>query len=151
MRLKGHRITLRPQLKGEDEFVRELISGLPADHTDSTNWERHVIERKSDGSPVGIVEHRIENATEGWATFGTIVMSNGQRGWGYGSEAVHLIEERLRNREAVRRFGARIDKHIGLALYFWLRQGYRPARPGETFWPDQKTNDIISMIRIPEE
>jgi RimJ/RimL family protein N-acetyltransferase len=151
MRLKGRRIMLRPQLKSEDAFIRELISELPASHKDSNAWDQHVVERKSDGSPVGIVEHRVEDPADGWATFGTIVMSDGQRGWGYGSEAVHLIEERLLKREGVRRFGARIDKRIGLALYFWLRRGYRPARPDEAFWPNQKSDDIISMIRIPEE
>lgn len=151
MRLNGQRITLRPQLNGEDEFIRELITELPAIHGDCTAWDRHVVERKSDGSSVGVVEHRVEDPADGWATFGTIVMSDGQRGWGYGSEAVHLIEEHLLKREGVRRFRARVDKRIGLALYFWLRRGYRPARPDQTSWPDQKTNDIISMIHIPQE
>ena len=151
MRLKGRRITLRPQLKGEDQFIRELISELPTDDKDSNVWDRHVVVRKSDGSPVGIVEHRMSDRAEGWATFGTIVMSDGQRGWGYGSEAVHLIEEHLLKRKDVRRFRARVDRRIGLALYFWLRQGYRPARSDEAFWPGQNSDDIISMIRIPEE
>ena len=151
MRLNGQRITLRPQLNGEDDFIRELISKLPAIHEDSTHWKRHVIERKSDGAPVGIVEHKVENPAKGWATFGTIVMSDGQRGWGYGSESVRIIEERLAKREGVRRFRARIDRRIGLALYFWLRRGYRPARLSEADWPDQESDNVISMIRIPEE
>ena len=73
MRLKGRRITLRPHLKGEDDFIRELISELPTDDKDSNVWDRHVVERKSNGSRVGIVEHRVEDPAEGWATFGTIV------------------------------------------------------------------------------
>ena len=149
MRLKGRRITLRPQLRGDDQFVRDLIAELAAADKVSIIWDRHVVERKSDGAPVGIVDHRVSEPAEGWATFGAIVMSDGQRGWGYGSEAVDLIEHRLLKREGVRRFRARLDKRIGLALYFWLRRGYRPAPAEEASWPGQKSDDIISMIRIP--
>jgi len=151
MRLKGERITLRPQLKSEDQFIRELISQLRNDCKESTVSDRHVIVRKRDGASVGIVEHTVDEPAKDWATFGTIVMSDGQRGWGFGSEAVQLIEERLLKREGVRRFRARIDKRIGLALYFWLRRGYRPARPDEAFWPSHNSDDIICMIRILEE
>jgi RimJ/RimL family protein N-acetyltransferase len=151
MRLKGRRITLRPQLKSEDQFVQELISQLGTDCKEANVFDRHVIVRKSDGAPVGIVEHKAADPANDWATFGAIVMSDGQRGWGFGSEAVHLIEEHLLRREGVRRFRARFDKRIGLALYFWLRRGYRPARPDEAFWPAHDSDDIICMIRILEE
>ena len=151
MRLKGRRITIRPQIKGEGQFVRELISQLGTDCRESNGFDRHVIVRKSDGASVGIVEHKVADPANDWATFSTIVMSDGQRGWGFGSEAVQLIEERLLRREGVRRFRARVDKGIGLALYFWLRRGYRPARPDEAFWPDHDSDDIICMIRISEE
>ncbi|MFQ5473307.1 MAG: GNAT family N-acetyltransferase, partial [Dehalococcoidia bacterium] len=139
MRLRGRRIKLRPGLKGEDEFVRRLLSEVAADDTDCSVLERHVVERKSDGAPIGIVDHRVSEPAEGWATFGAIVMSDGQRGWGYGAEAVGLIEDHVMKREGVRRFRARVDKRIGLALYFWLRRGYRPARAEEAFWPGQES------------
>jgi len=151
MRLNGERITLRPQLKGEDQFSRELVSQLGTTCKESNVFDRHVVVRKSDGASVGIVEHRVADPANDWATFGTIVMSDGQRGWGFGSEAVHLIEEHLLKRAGVRWFRARIDKRIGLALYFWLRRGYRPAHPDEAFWPAHNSDDIISMIRILEE
>lgn len=44
------------------------------------------------------------------------------RGWGYGSEAVGLLE-----RAAERPLAALAASANGLALYFWLRLGYRPS------------------------
>lgn len=80
-------------------------------------------------------------------TFGLVAMRDDLRGFGYGSEAVRLIETASR----AKRFRAVVAKSIGLAFYFWLRQGYRPASPAEAFWPADREGDIIHVIRIPEE
>jgi len=36
----------------------------------------------------------------------------------------------------------------GLALYFWLRLGYRPAGAGESSWRPGLDKDIMSMVRV---
>jgi GNAT superfamily N-acetyltransferase len=61
----------------------------------------------------------------GWLEIGWIELAAEQRGWGHGSEAVRLIEERAAERD-VRRARALVPVGNGLALYFWLRLGYRP-------------------------
>ena len=74
--------------------------------------------------PIGYVDYRLDEPAEGWLTFGMIALAAGQRGWGYGAEAVHLSEERTH----ATRFLADVNPANGLSLYFWLRQGYRPDR-----------------------
>ena len=47
-------------------------------------------------------------------------------------------------------FLAHVATRNGLALYFWLRMGYRPARVEEVFWRDPREGGIIAMVRLPE-
>ncbi|HEX5940031.1 MAG TPA: hypothetical protein VFZ12_06690 [Dehalococcoidia bacterium] len=51
------------------------------------------------------------------------------RGWGYGSEAIGLVEARFSARAVL------ASPRVGLSLYFWLRLGYaasaeQPYAPG---------------------
>lgn len=102
-----------------------------------------VVEHRGDGAAVGVVEFGRGEPEEGWLTFGAIVMADGERGWGYGSEAVALIEAE----SGARRFRAAVAKSLGLAFYFWLRQGYHPASPREAVWPADGDGDIIWFVR----
>ena len=45
------------------------------------------------------------------------------------------------------RFRANVDARNGLGLYFWLRLGYRPARPDEV--PGGPQSGIMPMMRTP--
>lgn len=141
MKVTGRRVVVRPAKASEAPFVRELLDefGCEADVL--------IIERCADREAVGVIEHRLDEPKKGWLTFGLVAMRDGLRGFGYGSEAVRLLEQR----SAARRFRAEVAKSIGLAFYFWLRQGYRPAKPEEAFWPGDEESDIIHVIRIPEE
>lgn len=140
MRLTGNRVVLRPPKRSESEFVRHLLDEFGCEA------EVLVIEGRASGEALGVVAHRVDEPKKGWLTFGLVAMRDGLRGFGYGSEAVRLIEEH----SGVRRCRAEVAKSIGLAFYFWLRQGYRPARPEETFWPASDESGIIHVIRIPE-
>jgi hypothetical protein len=141
MRVTGTRVVVRPPKRTEEEFVRDLLDEFGCDA------DVLVIERRSDSEPVGVIQYRENQPKQRWLTFGLVAMRDGLRGFGYGSKAVRLLEER----SGARRFRAEVAKSIGLAFYFWLRQGYRPARPEETFWPVEEDSDIIHLIRIPEE
>ncbi len=46
-----------------------------------------------------------------------------------------------------RRNLAEVHVRNGLGLYFWLRLGYRPARPDEVFWRAPDEDGIIAMVR----
>jgi len=48
---------------------------------------------------------------------------------GLGGEAALAIERRLRDGLAVERVYAPVPETRGLAVYFWLRLGYRPLLP----------------------
>ena len=63
-----------------------------------------------------------------------IALAKAYRGWGYGSEAVRLLEEWAVRERIAERFRADVDVRNGLGLYFWLRLGYRPADGGQDTW-----------------
>lgn len=142
--LTGLRVRLRTEREADAELVDALKGALPA-CADMT--ERLIVERILDKDVVGFVEFSRGEPEKGWATFGPIVMAEGERGWGYGSEAVRLIEDDLAASENTTAFRAQLSKSMGLAFYFWLRQGYYPPKPGEVFWPADSEGDMIWVVR----
>lgn len=141
MKVTGNRVIVRPAKRSDAPFLRGLLDEFRCEA------DVLVIERRADHGAVGVIEHRVDEPKKGWLTFGLVAMRDGLRGFGYGSEAVRLIEER----SGAKWFRAEVAKSIGLAFYFWLRQGYRPARPEEAFWPVDQKSDIIHVIRTPKE
>ena len=101
------------------------------------------IVREADGTVIGLLDYRVNNPGRGWLTVGFIAVARGERGWGYGSEAVRLLEAEAK----ATRFLAGVGARNGLGLYFWLRLGYRPARPDEV--PGGPQSGIMPMMRIP--
>jgi RimJ/RimL family protein N-acetyltransferase len=92
--------------------------------------------------PIGLVEYRLEGK---WLTAAFIALAKAYRGWGYGSEAVRLLEEWAVREGLAERFRAEVDLRNGLGLYFWLRLGYRPAE-----WHREGGRDSMAMIRESE-
>ena len=74
------------------------------------------------GEETGVVRYTVRDAE---VIIEWIELAPERRGWGHGSEAVRLLEEQL-GREGAKRVRARVPVANGLALYFWLRLGYRP-------------------------
>jgi len=103
--------------------------------------EALVIARVDDPVPIGLLIYR--QRVDGWLEFRFLALAKGLRGWGYGSEAVTLIEESGR----AQRFAAEVYAGNGLGLFFWLRMGYRPAVPGELPWRERGRGDKIAMVR----
>ncbi len=112
---------------------------------DGADGETLVIARADDPSPIGLLVYRL--ADDGWLEFRFLALAKGLRGWGYGSEAVRLIEELGQ----AQRFAAYVSAGNGLGLYFWLRMGYRPAEPGELPWREREAEDKIAMVREQKE
>ncbi len=104
-----------------------------------------VIARAEDSAPIGLLVYRL--AADGWLEFRFLAMAQGLRGWGYGSEAVRLIEAS----GIARRYGARVSDGNGLGLYFWLRMGYRAADAGQLPHLDDEPEDGITMVRDQKE
>ena len=103
-------------------------------------WQQAFLLTLSDGVPVGIavVSDRAQPAPR----IDFLAVAAGYRNVGLGSEAVLAIEAR---------FGtpmfAGVPLTNGLAIYFWLRAGYRPWYPrGSAGFP----SDRLWMVREPE-
>jgi RimJ/RimL family protein N-acetyltransferase len=97
-----------------------------------------VIERQAESEPIGIVEYE---ATDRWLSVVFTALAKAYRGWGYGSEAVRLLEAWAVREGLAKRFRAKVDARNGLGLYFWLRLGYRPGASADD------GRDAMTMIR----
>ena len=81
-----------------------------------------------DDATLGFIAWRAETAaTPAESEIMAIAVAAARRNLGLGGEAVQALE-RLRPGD---RFLAAIPRSNGLAVYFWLRTGYRPLRPDE--------------------
>ncbi len=154
--LAGSRVTLRPVIADdlaaiEDWWpeaaatVRGVREPVAVDELqrmiDEAGGETLVIAKADDPQPIGLLVYRL--AADRWLEVRFLALAKALRGWGYGSEAVRLIEES----GLAQQFAARVSGGNGLGLYFWLRMGYRPAEPGEVRWRADGAGDIIAMVR----
>lgn len=97
-----------------------------------------VIDRTGENGQIGIVEYE---ATDDWLTMRFIALAKAYRGWGYGSEAVRLLEDWAAREGLGDRSRAEVSVRNGLGLYFWLRLGYRPGASVDD------GRDAMTMIR----
>jgi RimJ/RimL family protein N-acetyltransferase len=88
--------------------------------------------------PIGLIEYRLDGD---WLTVAFIALAKAYRGWGYGSEAVRLVEEWAAREGLAERFRAEVDVRNGLGLYFWLRLGYRPLAAAK------EGRAVLAMVR----
>jgi len=63
---------------------------------------------------------------DGWLDVRWIELAAEHRRRGLGVDSVRLLEAEAVERWGVRGVRARVPRDVGLALYFWLRLGYRP-------------------------
>ncbi len=102
-----------------------------------------VITRRDDPGVIGLLDYRLGEPEPGRLAIGFIAVAKGYRGWGYGSEAVRLLEAEAARRWGAQGFRAGADMRNGLALYFWLRLGYRPGEAA----PDSPAREAMPMVR----
>ena len=114
----------------EDRSPRELFAG----HSDTLL----AIVRPEDDQPIGMLEYETGN---GCLTVPFIALAKAYRGWGYGSEAVRLLEEWAVRERMAERFRTEVDVRNGLGLYFWLRLGYRPLAAAK------EGRAVLAMVR----
>ena len=112
---------------------------------DQAGDETLVVAGAEDSTPIGLLVYRL--ADGGWLELQFLAIAKALRGWGYGSEAVRLIEES----GMARRYAARVSGGNGLGLYFWLRMGYRPAEAGQLPQRDDEPKDGMAMVRDQKE
>ena len=110
------------------------------------DWPEYALEAATEqGNGVAITE-----ASTGWAIGAAVALNDtpetgiaaipfisidpSRRYRGLGGEATLALERHLRARFGVERVYAPIPDWRGLAVYFWLRQGYRPVTFSEAPW-----------------
>jgi len=77
------------------------------------------------GEEVGSIEFGVPDE---WLEVGWIELGMEHRRRGLGVDAVRLLEVEAARRWGVKGVRAHVPRDVGLALYFWLRLGYRPER-----------------------
>jgi GNAT superfamily N-acetyltransferase len=80
----------------------------------------------AEGAPIGVALLRPDTPVHGEATIAFLAVQPERRYRGLGGEAGLAVERLARERLRVRRVYAGIPEGRGLAVYFWLRLGYRP-------------------------
>jgi GNAT superfamily N-acetyltransferase len=85
-----------------------------------------------DGAPIGAAIARLNEPAAHEATIPLIAIDPARRFRGLGGEAGLALEQHLRRRHAIERFYAPVPDGRGLAVYFWLRLGYRPLLSSES-------------------
>jgi RimJ/RimL family protein N-acetyltransferase len=165
MRASSGRITLRPAKRADLAHIEQWYEEAAATvrsgrHDPDDTLERRaseagdrllVVALKGEDEPVGLLEYCADDPARAWLRTAFVAIVPGRRGFGYGSEAVRALEGRAATSRGVTSFLAEIDPRNGLALYFWLRLGYRPAHKGEVFWRAPNEGGIIAMIRASRE
>ena len=86
-------------------------------------------------TPIGAAVALLNAPSEGAAAIPFISIDPTRRYRGLGGEATLALERHLRSRFGVSSVYAPIPDWRGLAVYFWLRQGYRPVTAAEAPWP----------------
>ena len=104
-----------------------------------------VVERAGGDEAIGLLEYLV---SDGRLAIPFIALAKVYRGWGYGSEAVRLIEGWAARERFATRFRAEVDVRNGLGLYFWLRLGYRPATVHEFDWQRNEARDKMPMVCV---
>ena len=132
---------LSPLLEGDIEAIARwydqatVLAGSPVrleDLRDSTDGRQTLV--LTDGErrePVGLMAVTLVDPEPGWATVALLAIAR-QEERDIAALGVALLEARLRGEASYIRAGVPLD--VGLALYFWLRLGYRPIVSGERLW-----------------
>ena len=157
MRATAGRVTLRPVKRADFGAIELWYASALALAQAERSLEVRFVDAKAAGCEllameagdeiVGLLDYRCHEPAEGWLTTKFIAVRDGRRGFGYGSEAVRALEAWAEKSHKVTSFLSEVDPRNGLALYFWLRLGYRPAHAGEVFWRAPDEGGIIAMIR----
>jgi hypothetical protein len=129
---------LRPLREGDLEPIAgwyaraAVLAGEPRSLSDLLGSSEQVLVITGDGhEPVGLAVLSMDDPQPGWATVALLAIA------GYDERdpaalGIALLEAHLRRRAS--RIRAAVPLDVGLALYFWLRLGYRPAVSNGCLW-----------------
>lgn len=127
---QGRRLSLRPPQAAELPLLAAWLPGAQVGAHGYAPLQVLALAEPS-GRALGFLGYALGGPApplkEGpWLTIPFLVIDPQERGQGLGTEAILLLEGEARSRGLARRFAAPVPLAEGLALYFWLRLGYRP-------------------------
>jgi hypothetical protein len=129
-------VTLRAYDPSDDAWLSSWAPGVAAsvgydaDGLTSDEVEARIIER--DKRPVGVLVFRRHAPSGDAAMIEFVGVQPADARAGSGMRAAAMIEDELRGEGVQRLFAAAPAAH-GIAMYFWIRLGYRPLLRGA--WP----------------
>ncbi len=112
-----------------------VLAGLPVplgELFDSSGLRRiFVLTDATNPEPVGVVSVVADDPEPGWATVALLAIAV-QEQRDAAAWAVAMLEAYVQGE--ARHVRAAVPVEVGLALYFWLRLGYRPVVSSERLW-----------------
>ena len=97
-----------------------------------TDRRRTLVVAESDGrEPEGLIALALDDPKPGWVTVPLLAVAATEKR-DVAAQAVAVLEAELHGQ--ARHIRAAAPPDVGLALYFWLRLGYRPAVSAERLW-----------------
>jgi hypothetical protein len=136
----GVMAVLSPPLERDAEAIARwydkatILAGSPISLKDvlySTARRRTLVLTDGTNQPVGLMSVALDDPGPGWATVALLAIAGpGQRD--VAALAVAMLEAYLQGE--ARDIRASMPLEAGLALYFWLRLGYRPVASGGGLW-----------------
>lgn len=138
--LSSGRVTLSPLTPEGMQAMPWLAASLapdwPADALGAAVEAGEAVLIADEGArPIGAAVACVGAPGQGSAAVPFISIDPERRYRGLGGEAALALERHLRARFGVKSVYAAIPDWRGLAVYFWLRQGYRPVTAVEAPWP----------------
>jgi ribosomal protein S18 acetylase RimI-like enzyme len=104
---------------------------LRDDLVDAVRDHEGVLIAEVDGTPIGMAVVFCDSPGAGDATIAFLSVDPARRFRGLGGEAGIELERQLREDRGYERVYAPVPEGRGLAVYFWLRLGFRPLGRGE--------------------
>lgn len=104
----------------------------PGELQHALETHRGVLISDPEGNPVGLAVVHLNTPEPGAVSVPFLAIDPARRFRGLGGEAGLAIERHIRTRLGTTRFYAPISDGRGLAVYFWLRLGYRPLVMSES-------------------
>ena len=138
---EGAAAVLRPLRQSDVEAVARwydkatVLAGSPVPLGDLLNpadrWRSMVLTESGHQEPVALLVVALDDPKPAWATVALLAIAR-QEEQDIAALGVALLEARLRGEASHVR--ASVPRDVGLALYFWLRLGYRPVVSGQGLW-----------------
>ena len=116
-----------PGALAPDWSLADLEGALPRSHA--------VLFEDQAGSPAGLAVVFLDRPQAEAATVAFLTIDPLRRFRGLGGEAALALERHLRERLGMGKVYAPVPDNRGLAVYFWLRLGYRPLTAAESPGP----------------